>query len=48
MNDPRIVIPRGLRNTGILIGVLMMVAGLVIGWIRSGQPIALPPTGYKK
>ena len=48
MNDPRIVITRGLRNAGILIGVLMMVAGLVIGWIRSGQPISLPPTGYKK
>jgi hypothetical protein len=48
MNDPRIVIPRDLRNAGILIGVLMMVAGLVIGWIRSGQPISLPPTGYKK
>ena len=48
MNDPRIVIPRGLRNAGILIGVLMMVAGLVIGWIRSGHSVVLPPTGYKK
>ena len=48
MDDPRIPIPRGLRNAGIAIGILMMIAGLVIGWIRSGQPVALPPTGYKK
>lgn len=48
MNDPRIPIPAGLRNAGILAGILMMIAGLVIAWIRSGHDPILPPTGYKK
>ena len=47
MKDPRIVIPRGVRNTGILIGLLMIAAGLIIGWIRSGHDVQLPPTGGK-
>ncbi len=48
MKDPRIVIPRGLRNFGILAGLLMIAAGLLIGWIRSGRDVQLPPTGWKK
>lgn len=48
MDDFRITLPRGVRNAGIAIGILMMVAGLVIGWIRSGQSTVLPPTGYRK
>lgn len=48
MEDFRITIPRGLRNAGIAVGILMMVAGLVIGWIRSGHSAVLPPTGYRK
>jgi hypothetical protein len=47
MKDPRIVIPRGVRNTGFLIGFLMIAAGLIIGWIRSGHDVQLPPTGWK-
>ena len=47
MKDPRIVIPRGVRNTGFLIGFLMIAAGLIIGWIRSGHDVHLPPTGWK-
>jgi len=48
MRDPRIVIPRGLRNFGILAGLLMIAAGLIIGWIRSGSDVQLPPTGWKR
>ena len=47
MNDPRIVIPRGLRNLGFFIGFAMIAAGLIIGWIRSGHDVRLPPTGWK-
>ena len=47
MNDPRIVIPRGLRNLGFLIGFALIAAGLIIGWVRSGHGVQLPPTGWK-
>ena len=47
MRDPRIVIPRDLRNLGFLVGFLMIAAGLIIGWIRSGSDVQLPPTGWK-
>ena len=47
MEDPRIPINGKVRSAGILIGLLLMIAGLVLGWIRSGHPISLPPTGYK-
>ena len=48
MEDYRIEIPRNLRNAGILIGVLMMVAGLFLAWrkVEYGG-FHLPPTGYK-
>jgi uncharacterized membrane protein YagU involved in acid resistance len=48
MKDPRIEINPTLRKLGIFFGLAMIVAGLVIGWIRSGQSVQLPPTGYKK
>ena len=48
MEDPRIVIPRGLRNLGIVAGLLMMALGLLIGWQRSGMSARLPPTGWKR
>lgn len=48
MKDPRIEINPTLRKLGFFVGFAMIVAGLVIGWIRSGQNIQLPPTGYKK
>ncbi len=47
MKDPRIQIPAGVRNAGIMIGLLMIAAGLIIGWIRSGHDVNLPPTGWK-
>ena len=47
MKDPRIQIPAGVRNAGILIGLLMIASGLIIGWIRSGNDVQLPPTGWK-
>ena len=47
MNDPRIEIPSGLRNAGILGGLIMIALGLWIGWQRSGEDIVLEPTGYK-
>jgi hypothetical protein len=48
MEDYRIEVPRNLRNAGILIGVLMMVAGLFLAWrkVEYGG-FHLPPTGYK-
>ena len=48
MEDNRIVIPRGLRNLGIFVGLLMMAAGLIIGWRRSGMSAQLPPTGWRR
>lgn len=48
MEDHRIVIPQGLRTFGIVVGLLMMVAGLVIGWKRSGMSARLPPTGWRR
>jgi uncharacterized membrane protein YagU involved in acid resistance len=47
MEDPRIPINANVRKAGFLIGFLLIIAGLVLGWLRSGQPIQLPPTGYK-
>ena len=47
MNDPRIEIPSGLRNAGILGGILMIVLGLWIGWKQADSDIVLEPTGYK-
>jgi hypothetical protein len=44
----RIVIPRGLRNLGILAGLVIMALGLLIAWRRSGMDTVLPPTGWKK
>lgn len=48
MEDNRIVIPRGLRNLGILAGLAMMALGLIIAWRRSGMDARLPPTGWRK
>ena len=48
MEDPRFVIPRGLRNFGILAGLVMMALGLIIAWRRSGMDARLPPTGWWK
>jgi hypothetical protein len=45
MTDPRIQIPREVRNAGLFIGVLLMIAGLIVGWIRSGHPIQYSATG---
>jgi hypothetical protein len=47
MNDPRIEIPAGLRNAGLLGGVLMIILGLWIGWKQADQDVVLPATGYK-
>lgn len=47
MRDPRIPIPRGLRTFGFAVGLAMIAAGLLIGWIRSGMDVRLPPTGYR-
>jgi hypothetical protein len=48
MEDNRIVIPRGLRNLGIFVGLLMVAVGLIIGWRRSGMSAQLPPTGWRR
>ena len=34
-----------LRNVGLFAGIIMVVAGLVIGWIKSGHPAQLEQTG---
>jgi hypothetical protein len=47
MKDPRIEIPRGVRNAGFLIGFLLIAAGLLLAWFKSGQDAQLPPTGWK-
>jgi hypothetical protein len=48
MEDYRIPINPMLRRFGITVGILMMVAGLILGWLQSGQPVSLPPTGFRK
>lgn len=48
MNDPRIEIPAGLRNAGILGGILMIILGLWIGWKQADEDIVLEPTGWKR
>jgi hypothetical protein len=48
MKDPRIPLHPVIRNTGFAIGILMMIAGLIIGWRQSGMSAVLPPTGYRK
>jgi hypothetical protein len=47
MNDPRIEIPSGLRNAGILGGILMIILGLWIGWKQADEDVVLEPTGWK-
>ena len=47
MNDPRIEIPSGLRNAGILGGLLMIVLGLWMAWKQADTDIVLDPTGNK-
>lgn len=46
-NDPRIEIPEGLRNVGIIGGIFLMLLGLLVGWVRSGHDAELPVTGVK-
>jgi len=48
MEDFRISLHPGLRRLGFIVGFALIAAGLILGWIRSGQPVQLPPTGYKK
>lgn len=47
MNDPRIEIPSGLRNAGILGGFMMIVLGLWMAWKQSDTDIVLESTGHK-
>jgi hypothetical protein len=47
MKDPRIEIPSGLRNAGIMGSLLMIALGLWIAWKQADQDIVLEPTGYK-
>ena len=47
-NDPRVEIPEGLRNVGIFGGIIMMMLGLLLGWVKSGRSAELPPTGVPR
>ena len=47
MKDPRIEIPSGFRNAGIMGGLLMIVLGLWIGGKQADSDIVLEQTGYK-
>jgi len=38
-------LPSDLRNVGLFAGIIMIVAGLVIGWVQSGHPPELAQTG---
>jgi|APGre2960657373_1045057.scaffolds.fasta_scaffold243969_2 hypothetical protein len=46
MADNGFQVPGGVRNVGIIGGLVMMALGLIIGWQRSGQSAALDQTGY--
>ena len=47
MNDPRIEIPSGLRNAGILGGLLMIILGLWMAWKQADSEVVLESTGHK-
>jgi hypothetical protein len=47
MNDPRIEIPAGLRNAGILGGLLMIVLGVWMAWKQADAEVVLESTGHK-
>jgi len=44
-DDPRFEVPETLRHMGIFGGLIMMALGLFIGWVQSGRPADLAPTG---
>jgi hypothetical protein len=46
MADDRFQVPSGIRDVGIIGGLVMMALGLLIGWQRSGQSASLDQTGY--